>query len=550
MKENNKDKKICRRNFLAGFASAATGITVLDPNEIKGGGINLQATSAYLNSRIPLPIFNVCDFGIISDGITLNTSAFQSLIDECSNSGGGTLYFPPGDFLTGTFQIKNNVNIYISAGATIWGSKDRNDYKNDCLVYAEDSKNISISGMGTINGNGESFWKHLLKQKLNEEQMRQQMWRPNNMIKFVSCYNVLLNGITVANSPAWTIHPIDCERVTITGMTILNGIYEDDGPNTDGINPDGCSKVMISDCYIQCGDDCIVLKITNLSRTKVCRDIVVTNCVLTTTETALKIGTETFGEFKNITFSNCVIHDSGGGFGLLIRDGGCIDGLTVSNITIDCSRSKNGQGIYIWSYRRTDDTPWGMIKNVLISDMTISGGGGIFISGVEEKYLEGLILENIRINITGGRNTKYHENPPQPFPVFGHRVAPYDIFCRYVDDLKLRNIQLIWPDSEDARLGNALRCWSIKNLELAGFSGRHSLKSNVPSIWLKDVKGAFIHDCIAPEGSETVFLLDEGVEHITIMGNEFSRAKTLYKLGGGVRKNEIFENGNHLPKRK
>jgi hypothetical protein len=150
--------------------------------------------------------------------------------------------------------------------------------------------------------------------------------------------------------------------------------------------------------------------------------------------------------------------------------------------------------------------------------------------------------------VTGGRNTKYHENPPHPFTVFGHRVAPYDIFCRYVDDLKLRNIQIIWPESEAANLGSALRCWTVKDLELAGFIGRQSLQSNAPAIWLREVNGAFIHDCWAPEGTGTVLQIDEGTKRVSLMGNEFSQAKKTYSLGTGVDAKEIFETGNHLPK--
>jgi len=547
MEPKNEKNKIDRRNFLNGVSAAAAGFTLLPGNAAKGIAINGHNDPWTAPSDKPLPVFNVCNSGLVGDGVTMNTTLFQTLIDTASKNGGGTLFFPPGEFLTGTFQIKDNVNIYLSPGATIWGSKNRSDYSHGCLVYAEDAKNISITGMGIINGNGKSFWEDLKKQKLSEDQIVRQMWRPGNMMTFVRCNNLILDSITVANSPAWTIRPIDCERVTINGISILNGIYEEDGPNTDGINPDGCSRVMISDCYIQCGDDCIVLKITELSKTKVCRDVVVTNCVLTTTETGLKIGTETYGEFRNVTFSNCSIHDSGGGFGLLMRDGGLIDGVVVSNITVDCNRYKNGQGIYIWSHKRTDATPWGMIRNVIISDMTITGGGGIFIDGAMERHIEGLTLENIRINITGGRNTKNHENPPHPFTVFGHRVAPYDIFCRYVNDLKLRNIHLIWPESEDAKLGSALRCWAVKDLELAGFIGRQSLQSNAPAIWLRDVNGAFIHDCRAPEGTGTVLQIDEGSKRVSLMGNEFSQAKKLYALGTGVDAKEIFETGNHLP---
>jgi hypothetical protein len=304
------------------------------------------------------------------------------------------------------------------------------------------------------------------------------------------------------------------------------------------------SRVIISDCFIQCGDDCIVLKITDRSTTKVCRDVVVTNCVLITTETALKIGTETHGEFRNITFSNCTIHDSGGGFGLIMRDGGLIDGVTVTNITIDCTKTSHGQGIFLWSHRRTDSTPFGTIKNVLISNITMNIGGSIFISGNKETYIEGVTIENIRVKLTGGRKEKSHEQPEDPFFVFGHHTAPIDIFCRYVNDLKLRNITFNWGDAEDENLGSAIRCWWVNDLDIDGFTGRQTLKSVSSVISLKNVNDVFIHNCIAPEGTGTILQMDENTTSVTVIGNEFSRAKKL--IASGFDK-KIFETGNRLP---
>lgn len=551
MEEDNKKNEVDRRKFLSNAAIVVGAFSLL-PSVVRGNDMHNAHNSGKLPQKNSLPVFNVCDFGAVGDGVTLNTMSIQSLIDNCSNNGGGIVLFPPGDFLTGTVQIKSNVNLYLSAGAIVWGSKSRDDYKFGCMIYAEDARNISIEGMGTINGNGETFWGEIYKQftagKINEEEMGKIMWRPDSMMKFIRCNNLVLDGITVQNSPSWTIHPIDCERVTIKGISILNGIFDEDGPNTDGINPDGCSKVRISDCYLQCGDDCIVIKITKRpGGNNVCRDIVVTNCVLMTTETALKIGSETYGEFRNIIFSNCTIFDSGGGFALVMRDGGLIDGMVVSNITVDCTRRNSSQGIFIWSHRRTDITPWGEIKNVLVSNMTITGAAGIFISGAKEKHIQGLTLENIRINIINGPERKLNDNPPDPFYVFGHQSAPYSIFCRYVDDLKLRNIQIIWGKPENPKWGSALRCWHVRNLRVEGFTGRQSLLSELPAIVLKDVKGAFINNCQAPEGTGTVLKIEEETKRVTLIGNEFSLAKDFYELGNGEDVKEIFETGNRLP---
>jgi polygalacturonase len=478
----------------------------------------------------------------------MNTNAFQQLIDTVSNRGGGTIFFPPGDFLTGTFVMKDNINIYLSPGATIWGSKEQKDYSHECLVYAEDAKNISITGTGTINGNGQSFWEEYMRREITFEQWRKNNWRPNRMFLFIACENLRLHDFTIENSPSWTIHPIDCHRVIMTGISILNGIYDEDGPNTDGINPDGCSNVIISDCYIQCGDDCIVLKITERSKTKICRDVVVSNCVLITTETALKIGTETHGEFRNVAFTNCTIHDSGGGIGLIMRDGGLIDGVTVSNITINSEKTTHGQGIFIWSHRRTDTTPWGRIKNILLSNITMNSGGSVFISGAKETYVEAITVENIRINLTGGRKEKSHEQPEDPFFVFGHHTAPVDLFCRYANDVILRNINFKWGGAEKENLGSALRCWDVNDLEIDGFNGRQSMGSKAPVMSLVNVNGAFIHNCKAPEGTETILQADERSKQISIMGNEFSRAKEILMHGRKKDNKEIFLTGNRLPK--
>jgi len=426
--------------------------------------------------RSSFPVYNVRDFGAVPDSSTLNTAAIQRAIDTAERDGGGMVYVPPGDYLTGSLKIGNNVTLYLEAGAVLWGSGNRKDYRYNSLIYAEDAVNPAIRGSGAIDGNGPAFWTRESGRWMPGE------WRPSRLMQFVRCRNLLLEDITLRNSPSWTVHPVDCDGVVIRGISILNGIYEDDGPNTDGINPDGCSKVRISDCYIQAGDDCIVLKITKRpGGNKVCRDVTVTNCVLTTTETALKIGSESNGEFRNITFSNCAIHDAGCGIGLWMRDGGLIDGLTIDNISMDVTKLRNGgQPIYIWSYRRTDDTPWGTIRNVTISNMTAVGNGGISVSGVRETHIENLTLDNIRIFMRGRRETRWHADPPYPFTVWGHHRAPFDIFCRYVNNLRLRNVRFTWASPEKAEWGSAVRCWYVQDLEIDNFTGRQSSGSGKP----------------------------------------------------------------------
>ena len=153
----------------------------------------------------------------------------------------------------------------------------------------------------------------------------------------------------------------------------------------------------------------------------------------------------------------------------------------------------------------------------------------------------------VKIFKRGNRENEWHVEPSYPFTVWGHHRAQYDIFCRYVDDLKIRNVQITWNTPEESIWGSAIRCWHIKDLEIDGFVGRQSITSEAPAIWFKDVKGAFIHNCRVPEGTGTFLKVDEGTGHITLMGNDFSQAKKIFTVEPGIDLKEVFEMYNRKP---
>jgi polygalacturonase len=202
------------------------------------------------------------DFGAAGDGITLDTAALQATINACAERGGGTVYIPAGRYLTGTLFFHDNITLHLEAGATLLGVQDPTEYPitlnrwqgveqmtHTSLMAGFGLKNIAITGRGTIDGQGDYWWRRHREKTLTYPRPR--------LISFTNCTNVLIEGITLTNSPAWTVNPVCCKNVNVRGITIIN---PPDSPNTDGINPDSCRYVRISDCHISVGDDCITIK--------------------------------------------------------------------------------------------------------------------------------------------------------------------------------------------------------------------------------------------------------------------------------------------------
>ncbi|RLB13008.1 MAG: glycoside hydrolase, partial [Deltaproteobacteria bacterium] len=285
-------------------------------------------------------VFNVRDYGAAGDGETKDTEAIQRAIDAAHQAGGGRVYFPAGRYLSGTIFLKSLVTLDLEAGATLLGSTDTADfpkivpkfrsytdnYVSQSLIYAEDRHDIAITGKGTIDGQGQAFqWKKYGN-------------RPY-VIRFVSCKHVLVEGIKMRNSPMWMQHYLGCEFVTVRGIHVYNhSTY-----NNDMIDIDCCRNVLISDCYGNSDDDAMTLKSTADRPTE---NVTITNCVLGSGCNAIKMGTESNGGFKNISITNCVIDSWYGkkgfyalpkgisGIALEIVDGGTMENITISNISI------------------------------------------------------------------------------------------------------------------------------------------------------------------------------------------------------------------------
>lgn len=488
-------------------------------------------------------------FGAVGDHATLNTMAIQRAIDAAATRGGGTVHFPPGDFVTGTIRLRDDVTLSLDSGSTLWGSTRIEDYDatQKHLIYARGARNVAIVGQGAIDGNGPRFWDGGRLERWLRGEI--ELERTADMLRFDECTNVVLEDVEVRYGAFWNIGFGDCDRITIRALTVINGIGDEDGPNTDGINLWNCTKVQISDCDLQTGDDCIVVLGDS-------RDVTITNCKFTTSETALMIS-----GVRNLTFSNSTIHDAGCGIGFRVWNGIVVDGVRVDNIVMDVSDTfdTGGQAIYIWSFPLYVEQPVpastelpasGTIDNVTISNFTGRVNGGVFVTGFRERsgWIKGLTLDNVRLFMNGGKDKSVlNENPPDdPYPIYGFHGAPYAMFFRYVEDLELRDVRFAWNEPERAAWGSALRCWHVGEVEIDGFFGRQSREADRPAIWLKDVDRAVVRGCRAPEGTGTFLHLDDGTEDVSLIGNVLDHAARAWTAAPGVQPVR-FESGNRLP---
>jgi polygalacturonase len=280
--------------------------------------------------RFPRRYFRVTDFGAVGDGTTKNTAAFAAAIAACSSSGGGHVIVPPGTFLTGAIHLRSRVDLHVTGGATILFSQDPNDYlpvvftrwqgielmNYSPFIYSYRQRDIAVTGQGTLNGQADAShwwnWKSLETPDFDTLEtmaddnvpVSQRMFGaghflPPQMVQPFLSDGVLLEGVTVINSPFWHLNPNLCKNVTVDGLTISSA-----GPNTDGCDPESCDGVVVRNVTYDTGDDCMAIKSgrdADGRRVNVpCQNVVVENCNFANGHGGITIGSEMTGGVRNV----------------------------------------------------------------------------------------------------------------------------------------------------------------------------------------------------------------------------------------------------------
>lgn len=364
---------------------------------------------------------SITDFGAVADGVSVCTDAINDAITHAVEHGAEKVVVPPGEFITGTVRLRSGLTFEIMPGAVLKASPNiedfpvrglgegeigHQDHSRRTFLFAEDCENLTLCGGGTIDGNNEVYANPPKEKRGPNHQWfgyRKNSYQPT--LQFVGCRNVRLVDITIQHGVRWNIHLQMCDRVWVERVCILNDPY---AGNSDGLDIDACHDVHISNCKIDTGDDAIVLK--TLYNTRSCERITVTNCVLKSTCAAFKIGTESFHDFRNITFSNSVVHQSPRFFEALTFDGGMIEDISVSGIVgdtnsgvtmcrpfhLDASRRRSG---YAPLGDRGDSYQPGEIRRVSISHCSVVTDGRILMTGADGALLRQICLRDIHIHM-------------------------------------------------------------------------------------------------------------------------------------------------------
>lgn len=287
----------------------------------------------------------ITDYGAKSDTTVVCTAVLQQCIDLCSANGGGRVVVPAGLYKTGSIVLRNNVNLHLELGATLYGSTDLQDYQRMTtsykslrthtptiqLIYADSVQNVVIDGYGTIDGQGRVF----PKLSWNDEGIT----RPH-LLRFIQSRNIVVKDITLRNSGCWMQHYLACDRVRIDGIRVVNR----NNYNNDALDLDGCHDVIVRGVSADSDDDGITLKSTS---PRLCEDIVIADCVVSSHCNAVKLGTETNGGFRNILIRGIVVRPSAdqttqffgrshgtSALSLEIVDGGVMENVSVDGMTI------------------------------------------------------------------------------------------------------------------------------------------------------------------------------------------------------------------------
>jgi polygalacturonase len=476
----------------------------------------------------PAGLFDVRAFGATGVRSQSATGAFQAAIDACTAAGGGTVRVPPGDYSLGMIQLKDHVTLALEAGATLSLIQDGAGFPQGrrAMVFAENATNIAVTGRGTLDGLAQYEFVAMrgVDPEIAEEieiaraagvDMRRYYRVGVQAYMFIlnNCRDVLLRGISIVRSPLWSVRLNDCDRVQVDGVHIYSDLEK--GVNADGIDIVSSRNVTIANSIIETADDAIVLKAIarNGQPARPTENVTVTNCVLTSSSTALMIGTETEADIRHVLFTNCVIRNSNKGFGINVQDGAVVSDIIVSHLTIETGRRHwnwwgSAEMCKFVLKKRKPGSPLGAIRDIVVDDVIARPRGTSTIVGHADQPIENIRLTDIEIIMLP-------ENAAD-------KRATDALRLERVHGAQIRNLSVRWSEEAvEPMWQSALRLRRTSEFDIENFIGRQGLQArDAAAIVLEDAGPGIIRNARGTTGCRRlVHVQGQGTTDLTVTGS-------------------------------
>ncbi|GGH03866.1 glycoside hydrolase family 28 protein [Mucilaginibacter phyllosphaerae] len=421
--------------------------------------------------------YNILTYGAKANKNFKNTLAIQQAIDAANKGGGGRVLIPDGNFVTGPFVLRSNVDLHLADNAVLLGSVNRLDYPRNgslALIYANNQQNIAITGTGVINGQGRELVENVLD-LLSKGIITDPQWkvkRPTEknrpvIILFDNCTDIKVKGITLKDAAGWVQNYNRCKNVLIDSMIVQSTAYW----NNDGIDITDTKNVKITNSTFNAADDAICLK--SEYPEGACEDVVVENCILRSSASGFKLGTGSVGGFKRIKVNNLTVYNTyRSAIALETVDGAVLEDIDIRNVTA----TNVGNAIFLRLGHRNTNSRYSTLKRVYIANVKAAIPAGkpdigypvegpppkvpahnvvpSSITGLPGHPVEDVVLENIEISYAGGASREIAEVTADnlssvtentagypEFTMFGELPA-WGLYVRHAKGITLKNVKL------------------------------------------------------------------------------------------------------------
>ena len=369
----------------------------------------------------------------INDGLFNNAAIIQGAIDSVHEAGGGQVVIPSGGiYLSGSIQLKENVDLHLESGAVLRASSDYADYTDNhnikkltsgsvaefvlpqrAFIVAFKAHNARISGHGTIDGNADEFiaerGRYIHKMRGPVGGKDQYLERPFTIF-MIECKNLTIRDVTVKDPAFWALRTTGCNELLIDGIRILTDLMV---PNADGVDIDRCQNVRIVNCEFVTADDCISLK--SCAQTAQYGDVanvIISNCIMTSTSGAITLGTESVGDIKNVLVNNCIVKDSHRGFAVRAREGGTISNVRFSNSLVHTRTFSDmwwghGEALHVTAFSWDDHqkgtdgnierTFEGFVRDITFENITCRTEAGVLNYAAHTGLIKGVTYRNVDV---------------------------------------------------------------------------------------------------------------------------------------------------------